>query len=481
MRSQTEASTAGVTMALFLSDPVGAALLCVDQEVTLPPVAAPPPLPVGAGSAAADGPRMLRLVSGRYLLQERVGRGSSGVVFRAEDRWLARQVAVKVFTASGAAGEERRAEREAAVLARLHHPGLVGVLDCGCDRGNRFVVLEFVDGRPLDSLVDGEVLPEAEAVRIAAGVADTLSYVHARGIVHRDVKPANILIDRSGLPKLGDFGVARTSGGPEALPATGCIVGTPRYMAPEQVRGEPLTGAVDVYALGLVLLECLTGSPEYTGAGLECAVARLYRRPSVPDWLPADVSGVVTAMTVGDPLLRPTAAQAAGLLHGLLRRRSAREPAPEPADPAGLLSAEGLPVAAVPAQSGRTAGEPGGFALAGVLGVLLAVGVVAVAGRELLDPGRPVAAPATATPRATVTLRTGGSPTPVTTPVTRSAAPGAIASVAPVAGDVRATIVVARRPAATRTAPVTARRTGMAGTAGVAGTTGRTRRTDRAG
>ncbi|HET9656128.1 MAG TPA: serine/threonine-protein kinase, partial [Kineosporiaceae bacterium] len=273
MCGQTEASTAGVTMPLFLFDPVGAALLCADQEIALPPGPALPSPAARAGSAAANGPRLLHLVSGRYLLQERVGRGSSGVVFRAQDRWLARQVAVKVFTAPGSAGEERRAEREAVVLARLHHPGLVGVLDCGSDRGNRFVVLEFVDGRPLDSVVDGEALPEAEAVRIAAGVADTLAYVHARGIVHRDVKPANILIDRSGRPKLGDFGVARAYGGSEALTATGCIVGTPRYMAPEQVRGEPLTGAVDVYALGLVLLECLTGSPEYTGAGLECAVA----------------------------------------------------------------------------------------------------------------------------------------------------------------------------------------------------------------
>jgi hypothetical protein len=373
------------------------------------------PHPGAAGAEAAEEPgggQRPVLVGGRYQLQQEIGRGASGTVHRAQDRRLPRTVAVKLFTATGDPAEELRAEREAETLAKLDHRGLVRVLDCGSDNGNRYVVLDYVDAHPLNQLIDGAPLSMQESVRLVAALADTLAYVHARGVVHRDVKPANILVDRSGRPRLGDFGVARTTGIAEALTATGCIVGTPRYMAPEQVRGEPATGAVDVYALGLVLLECLTGSPEYPGNGIECAVARLYRPPAIPDRLPAELAAVLTGMTAGNPLHRPTADRAARLLRRIERGSQGDTLPGRPATP-GLPSPAGprwpLPPAPAPAPfpsrgwrpvAGQVRGRRRTLVAAAALALLVG-GAVGAWGNHGSDEA-PAAAPLTGT------IRVGG-------------------------------------------------------------------------
>jgi serine/threonine protein kinase len=166
-------------------------------------------------------------------------------------------------------------------------------------------------------------LPAREIRRLGAALAAALAHVHAGGFVHRDVKPANILLDRGQEPRLADFGIARALDGTVAT-ATGAVAGTAAYLAPEQVRGEIVGPAADVYALGLVLIEAHTGRREYPGAMVESATARLYRRPVVPPRLPRDLAGLLQAMTDPDPAARPSAEAVAALLTGKPRPRRRR-------------------------------------------------------------------------------------------------------------------------------------------------------------
>jgi serine/threonine protein kinase len=156
-------------------------------------------------------------------------------------------------------------------------------------------------------------LDDRGAVEVAAQVLDALAHAHSRGVVHRDVKPSNVLLDRAGAAHLADFGLARLVDATR-LTRADQVVGTAAYLAPEQVRGGPIGPAADVYALGLVLLECLTGYREYEGGEIEAAVARLHRAPHVPDDLPRDLARLIRRMTADDPRDRPTAGECAGLL-----------------------------------------------------------------------------------------------------------------------------------------------------------------------
>ena len=156
-------------------------------------------------------------------------------------------------------------------------------------------------------------LPVRDIRALGAALAAALAHVHARGFVHRDVKPANILLDHGREPRLADFGIARALDGTVAT-ATGAVAGTAAYLAPEQVRGETVGPAADVYALGLVLIEARTGRREYPGAMVESATARLYRRPVVPSGLPRGLAALLAAMTDPDPAARPSAAAVAAAL-----------------------------------------------------------------------------------------------------------------------------------------------------------------------
>ena len=259
-------------------------------------------LPAGAPDA--------RVIGGRYRLDALIGRGGSAEVWRAEDEALGRHVALKLVTASG--GEDAgRVGDEARLLARLSHPGLVPVYDAGTDEtGRPWVVMELVDGGTLaDEIGRGPVDP----VRVAAVgrvLAEALAYVHAQGLVHRDVKPANVLLGSDGRVRLTDFGIARLVDAAKVT-ATGLTVGTASYLSPEQVTGSGVGPKSDVYSLGLVLLEALTGEREYPGSAVEVALARLHRQPEVPDWLPAGWPGLLRAMTSRDDAPRPTAEQVA--------------------------------------------------------------------------------------------------------------------------------------------------------------------------
>jgi serine/threonine protein kinase len=255
------------------------------------------------------------LLAGRYRLDGLLGSGGMAEVHRAWDTQLRRPVAVKLFRWDTDATGGRRFDNEIHTLARLSHPGLVCVYDAGSDEQAPFVVLQLVDGHTLrDRIADGPLAP-AEVRRLGARLADALAHVHANGVIHRDVKPSNVLLDAEATPYLADFGLAQLTGATR-LTNPDQLVGTAAYLAPEQVRGAELGHAVDVYALGLVLLECLTGQREYRGSDVEAAVARLHRPPVVPEDLPADLVLLLSLMTALTPRRRPTASQCAQALRG---------------------------------------------------------------------------------------------------------------------------------------------------------------------
>ncbi|MCX6463211.1 MAG: serine/threonine-protein kinase, partial [Pseudonocardiales bacterium] len=257
------------------------------------------------------------LLGGRYALGDVLGVGGTAVVYRARDVRTEAPVAVKLFPPSPSAGDRRRQLRELQALTRLDHPGLVRLLDADTTGEHPYLVTEVVEGPSLADALVGGPLPPAEVARMGADLAAALASVHAGGFVHRDVKPGNVLLERGLRPRLADFGIARALDGATATTA-GAVVGTAAYMAPEQVRGRPVGPAADVYALGLVLLEALTGRREYPGAPIESAIARLTRAPAVPAGLPRPLASALAAMTRTDPVRRPDAARAATLLGGAL-------------------------------------------------------------------------------------------------------------------------------------------------------------------
>ena len=254
----------------------------------------------------------------RYALEAVVGRGGMADVYRATDTVLEREVAVKVMRASVTTGSEWAHFRdEAKILAVLDHPNLVTILDAGLCDDVPYLVMDLVDGDSLAPFCNGSPIAGDRVARLGADLATVLAYVHRRGIVHRDIKPSNILIGRDGTVRLADFGIARPHGDTSTHSPGGTTTGTAAYIAPEQVRGEPVTSASDIYSLGLVLLEALTGRRAYEGAPVEAAMARLHAAPLVPTSLPTGWPRLLTQMTAIDPLRRPTAEQVASTLRGL--------------------------------------------------------------------------------------------------------------------------------------------------------------------
>jgi serine/threonine protein kinase len=285
-------------------------------------------------------------VAGRYLLGERLGAGGMAEVFRAHDELLGRDVAIKVFGAHIDAHGPDRVRAEMRTLASLNHPALVTVHDAGTDSPaggpeRAFLVMQLVDGPNLAQALAAEPHSAAQVAVLGATVAEALAYVHQRAVVHRDIKPANILLDSAGRPYLADFGIAQTLG-QESLTATGLTLGTAPYLSPEQVSGQPVGPASDVYALGLVLLEALTGKREYPGSTAETALARLSRPPEVPAHLPAPWVPLLRAMTRTDPADRPSAAAVAAALQASSKEstQAGADADPQPApDATRLLTA----------------------------------------------------------------------------------------------------------------------------------------------
>jgi serine/threonine protein kinase len=223
-------------------------------------------------------------LNGRYRLEARIGAGGMSTVYRALDETLQRRVAIKLMNREVAADSDQleRFRREARAVAQLSHPHIVGVIDAGEDEGRPYIVFEYVEGETLKERIRrlGR-LPIAEAVAYAIEIARALGAAHARHIVHRDVKPQNVLIDEEGSAKVTDFGIARTLD-EEGLTADGRVLGTTDYVSPEQALGQHVTGQSDLYSLGIVLYEMLTGEVPFKGDS-QVAVAMKHVREQIPD------------------------------------------------------------------------------------------------------------------------------------------------------------------------------------------------------
>ncbi|GAA4179842.1 serine/threonine-protein kinase [Gryllotalpicola koreensis] len=270
------------------------------------------------------------VIGGRYSVREALGRGGAATVYRAVDLKLDREVALKVFATddiTGTDGERRdRRTREICLLARVNHPNLVTLFDADWDvehSGNGYLVMELVRGLTLRRRLEVRGAEPALAAQLATELGGALAYLHADGIIHRDLKPENILLATTGVrgsvtTKLVDFGIAQLLGD-ERLTADRSILGTAAYLAPEQVAGEGAVPASDIYALGLVLLECLTGRRSFPGGAVEAAIARMTQDPPMPAGLCLPWRRLLTAMTARDPGDRPTAAQLTEIVASLPR------------------------------------------------------------------------------------------------------------------------------------------------------------------
>ncbi|MEU5275013.1 protein kinase [Streptomyces asoensis] len=256
------------------------------------------------------------ILDGRYRLDARIGSGGAADVHRGFDLRLRRAVAVKVFRPGAGAGSEEGLRSEAMLLARLQHPGLVTAYDVGRHDGRAYLVMQLVEGRTLKARIAEGALSCEDTARLGAGLARALAHAHEAGIVHRDVKPSNILLDPSDRPYLTDFGISRLVDATTHT-VTGTLVGTAAYLSPEQVLGRSVGRPADIYALGLVLLECLTGRLEYDGGPLEAAIARLHRQPVLPDALPGELATLLRDMTALEEQGRPPALDCARTLAAL--------------------------------------------------------------------------------------------------------------------------------------------------------------------
>jgi serine/threonine-protein kinase len=239
-------------------------------------------------------------VARRYELVRPLGHGAMATVDLAHDVELDRPVALKRLAENLARDEElrRRFIREARLAARLAHPNVVRVFDVGSDDGRPFIAMEYVDGETLAELIARQgSLPPAEAAGLAMQICSGLAAAHAAGLVHRDVKPQNLLLGTDGVLKLGDFGIAAGDEGTR-LTLAGTVLGTAGYLAPEQARGEQVTAAADIYAVGAVLYELLTGEPSRTVESLtELGSDDGFRPPDLEARMPATPAELVTAVT----------------------------------------------------------------------------------------------------------------------------------------------------------------------------------------
>jgi serine/threonine protein kinase len=343
------------------------------------------------------------VIDGRYVVDELLGRGGMAEVYRARDTEGDRCVAVKLLRGVEPR-DARRFRSEVDVLTRLDHPGLVKLRGSGTHGGVPYLVLDLAEGPTLAGELAAGPLAEERAVTVAEQVAEALSHAHRTGVVHRDVKPSNILFDDAGRARLADFGIARLAGTP-SLTGTGQLVGSIPYLAPEQVEGAPVGPPADIDALGLLLIESLTGHPCYPGAPLDAAMARLNRPPTVPDGVPRWLGALLTAMTERAPARRPSADAVAEAL----RHRDV-EPVLAPtqalAVPAGDTAA--YPMAVPPAPTSRRR-SPWTAAAALVAVALLALAAWA-SGRDQRFP-----APAESETTVTTAPTTTAPPTTVTT------------------------------------------------------------------
>jgi hypothetical protein len=303
----------------------------------------------------------------RYRLDERIATGGMGEVWRARDELLDRDVAVKVLKREYAddAGFVERFRNEARHAAGLAHPGIAGVFDYGEAEGTSYLVMELVPGEPLSAILarEGRLTPD-RTLDVVGQAARGLEAAHAGGVIHRDIKPGNILVCPDGTVKLTDFGIARAA---DAVPLTqtGTVMGTAHYLSPEQSAGKPVTPASDVYSLGVVAYECLAGRRPFDGdSPVGLAMAHLYEDPvALPADVPEEAADLVAQALAKEPEARFATAAAFGKAADVVRARlSGTADAPTVAAPVAL------PVEVPPAAVAATTVLPAGLAEDAVAG-----------------------------------------------------------------------------------------------------------------
>ncbi|HET8959468.1 serine/threonine-protein kinase [Nocardioides sp.] len=339
------------------------------------------------------------VLADRYRLEEILGRGGMAEVWRATDPVLHRSVAVKLLRDTADDETDRqRFTAEARTLARLSHPGLVMLLDAGIKAERPYLVLELVEGRTLEQECGGRPAAPERVAEIGRELAAALAYAHGAGVIHRDVKPSNVLLGHDGRIKLADFGIARLIGETVRHTRTGQAIGTAAYLSPEQVRGEDVTVATDVYSLGLLLLEALTGERAYPGTPTEAALARLSRQPEIPDSLPADWAGLLAQMTSLDDTDRPSADEVVARLREIGRVGTVPESGETRVMTAPVATAPSRPAELLATVRERAAGTPPHLRV--VLGVcalivlfVIIAGLAAGGGEAPADRGIPAQTP----------------------------------------------------------------------------------------
>jgi serine/threonine-protein kinase len=234
------------------------------------------------------------VLGGRYRVERELGRGGMAKVFQGTDTVLGRQVAVKILAPQFADDESfvQRFRREAQAAARLSNPNVVSVFDTGADGGVHFIVMEYVEGRTLaDYLAGGGRIMPDRAIEVAEAVCGALSAAHAQGVIHRDIKPGNIMLTPAGQVKVADFGIARMTMTAETVAQTAAVLGTASYLSPEQAQGQPVDGRSDIYSLGCVLYEMVTGRPPFLGdSPVTVASKQVLEQPVTPSKLNGDVT-----------------------------------------------------------------------------------------------------------------------------------------------------------------------------------------------
>jgi len=288
------------------------------------------------------------VLGGRYRLVSPIARGGMATVWVADDPVLSRRVAVKILRSDLAADEGTRARfrHEAIAAARLSHPNIVSTYDTGDDEGVAYIVMELIEGPTLRHLIDEQGgLPVADVIRIGKQVADALDAAHRAGLVHRDVKPANVLVPQGGPVKVTDFGIAKAAG-TDDLTRTGTVMGTARYLAPEQVNGRPTDPRTDVYALGLLLFEALCGHPPFGGD--------------------TEIATAMARLTTAAPAVRAERPEVSQALDDVIHRCLARQPAARYGSAAAVRDALDRarldPTGAIPRPVGAPTAVPPGAA-----------------------------------------------------------------------------------------------------------------------